>query len=214
LKGSESEIREEMGNIQLHCGQIRNIFKYLYVVKTGGLNMTDRTLYLFDTIDKATVKAVVENIIKINKLDDDIDKREKDYKRLPIEIIINSRGGSIYDGLALINVIEKSKTDVHTYVYGLAASMALLIAVSGHKRFSGRLSTFMYHSVSNNIGGKLDHLKNRLDEMQRLQNIYDQYLLSKTKFGLDQLKNSQDHQHDWFISTDEALELGIIDMII
>jgi ATP-dependent Clp protease protease subunit len=176
--------------------------------------MIDRTLYLFDTIDKTTVKAVIENIIKINKLDDDIDKKEKDFKRFPIEIIINSRGGSIYDGLGLINVIELSKTDVHTYVYGLAASMGLLIAVSGHKRFAGRLSTFMYHSVSNIMGGKLDHLKNRLDEMQRLQNIYDQYLLSKTKLGLDQLKNSQEHQRDWFIGPEQALELGIIDNII
>src|SRR4051794_840996 len=101
---------------------------------TGGLSMNERTLYLFDTIDKNTVKTVVEHIIKINKHDDEIDKREKDFKRLPIELIINSRGGSIYDGLALINVIEKSKTAIHTYVYGLAASMGLLVAVSGHKR--------------------------------------------------------------------------------
>src|SRR5665647_1471525 len=125
--------------------------------------MAERTLYLFDTIDKSSVKGVIENIIKINKADDDIDKKEKDFKRLPIEIIINSRGGSIYDGLGLVNVIEKSKTAIHTHVYGLAASMGLLIAVSGHKRFSGRLSTFMYHSVSSTFGGKLDHLKNRLD---------------------------------------------------
>jgi ATP-dependent Clp protease protease subunit len=176
--------------------------------------MTERTLYLFDTIDKYSVKAIIENILKINKLDDDIDKREKDYKRLPIEIIINSRGGSIYDGLGLINVIDKSNTAVHTYVYGLAASMGLLIAVSGQKRFSGKLSTFMYHSVSNNMGGRLNHLKNRLDEMQRLQIIYDQYLLSKTKFNLEQLKSCQELQRDWFISPEEALELGIIDQII
>lgn len=176
--------------------------------------MAERNLYLFDTIDKSSVKAVVENIIKINKTDDDIDKREKDFKRLPIELIINSRGGSIYDGLGLINVIHRSKTAVHTYVYGLAASMGLLIAVSGHKRFAGNLSTFMYHSVSNHIGGNLEHLKNRLDEVKRLQNIYDQYLLSKTKCELLDLKNIQEHQRDWFIDPRKALELGIIDEIV
>jgi ATP-dependent Clp protease, protease subunit len=176
--------------------------------------MTERTLYLFDTIDKNTVRAVVENIIRINKQDDDIDKKEKDFKRLPIEIIINSRGGSIYDGLGLISVIEKSKTAIHTYVYGLAASMGLLVAVSGHKRFSGRLSTFMYHSVSSTMGGKLDHLKNRLDEIQRLQSIYDQYLLTKTNLGIDQLKSSKEQQRDWFIDPEQALELGVIDEII
>jgi ATP-dependent Clp protease protease subunit len=175
--------------------------------------MTERTLYLFDTIDHNTVKAVVESILKINKYDDELDKKEKDFKRSPIELIINSKGGIVYDGLSLINVIDKSKTAVHTYVYGLAASMSLLIAVSGHKRFSGSLSTFMYHSVSLNMGGHLEYLKNRLDETQRLQNIYDQYLVSKTKFQIDDLKSVQEHQHDWYISAEEALKLGIIDEI-
>jgi ATP-dependent Clp protease protease subunit len=176
--------------------------------------MSDRTLYLFDSIDKASVKSVVESMIKFNKIDDEIDRREKEYKRTPIDLIINSNGGNVYDGLGLINVITNSNTAIHTHVHGLAASMGLLIAVSGHKRFAGRLSTFMYHSVSNHIGGHLEHLKIRLDEVQRLQGIYDQFLLSKTKLRLDDLKNVQEHQRDWFIDPEEALNLGIIDEII
>ncbi|MCR8635185.1 MULTISPECIES: ATP-dependent Clp protease proteolytic subunit [Paenibacillus] len=176
--------------------------------------MNERTLYLFDGINKNSVKAVVENILKINQLDDEKDKREKDYKHVPIDLIINSNGGNVYDGLGLINVIDNSKTPVHTYVYGLAASMSLLVAVSGHKRHLGKLSTLMYHSISNTIGGRLEHLKNRVDEGQRLQNIYDQYLISKSNLRLEDLKSVQEHQRDWFISPEEALELGIIDEII
>ena len=150
----------------------------------------ERTLLLFDAIDKTSVRTIIENIIKMNKFDDECDKKEKDFKRAPIELIINSKGGNVYDGLSLINVIDNSRTSIHTYVYGLAASMGLLIAVSGHKRFSGKLSTYMYHSVSNTIGGKLEHLRNRLDEVQRLQNIYDHYLISKTKLEINKLKKS------------------------
>jgi ATP-dependent Clp protease, protease subunit len=176
--------------------------------------MSERTLYLFDGINKSSVKPIIEQIIKINQIDDEKDKKEKDYKRAPIDLIINSNGGSVYDGLGLINVIDNSKTPVHTYVYGLAASMSLLIAASGHMRFAGKLSTFMYHSVSNHIGGQFEHLKNRLDETQRLQTIYDQYLISKSSFRLEDLKNVQEHQRDWFISPEEALSLGMIDEII
>jgi ATP-dependent Clp protease protease subunit len=176
--------------------------------------MIERTLYLFDAIDKTSVLTVIENIIKINKFDDDNDKKEKEYKRVPIEIIINSKGGSVYDGLGLINVIDNSQTAIHTYVYGLAASMGLLIAVSGHRRFAGRLSTFMYHSVSNTIGGKLEHLKNRLDEVQRLQLVYDEYLLGRTKLEVAQLIHAQEHKRDWFMSPEEALEWGIVDEIV
>ncbi|MEX1028494.1 MAG: ATP-dependent Clp protease proteolytic subunit [Paenibacillaceae bacterium] len=176
--------------------------------------MIERTLYLFDTIEKTSVRTVIENIIKINKHDDDNDMKEKDYKRVPIEIIINSKGGSVYDGLGLINVIDNSRTAIHTYVYGLAASMGLLIAVSGHRRFVGRLSTFMYHSISNTIGGKLEHLKNRIDEVQRLQMVYDEYLLGRTKLELSQLVYAQEHKRDWFLSPEEALEWGIVDEIV
>ncbi|MCY9664577.1 ATP-dependent Clp protease proteolytic subunit [Paenibacillus alginolyticus] len=176
--------------------------------------MSDRTLYLFDGINKSSVKTIVEQIIRINQYDDDRDRKEKDFKRLPIDLIINSNGGSVYDGLGLINVIDNSKTPVHTYVYGLAASMSLLIAVSGHKRYAGRLSTFMYHSVSTHIDGHLEHLKNRVDETQRLQNIYDEYILAKTKLHIDELHRVQEHQRNWYLSPDEALSFGIIDEIV
>lgn len=179
-----------------------------------GVYAIERTLYLFDTIDKTSVRTVIEQIIRINKLDDDNDKKERDYKRIPIEIIINSKGGSVYDGLGLITVIDNSTTAVHTYVYGLAASMGLLIAVSGHRRFAGRLSTFMYHSVSNTIGGKLEHLRNRLDEVQRLQHVYDEYLMGRTKLEIEQLMLVQEHKRDWFMNPEEALALGIVDEIV
>src|SRR5690554_1568085 len=174
-----------------------------------GLYEIERTLYLFDAIDKTSVRTVIEQIIKINKFDEDIDKKEKNYRRTLIEMIINSKGGSVYDGLGLINVIDNSTTAVHTYVYGLAASMGLLIAVSGHRRFAGRLSTFMYHSVSNTIGGKLEHLRNRLDEVQRLQHIYDEYLMRRTKLEIEKLMLVQEHKRDWFINPEDALALGI-----
>ncbi|WNR46280.1 ATP-dependent Clp protease proteolytic subunit [Paenibacillus roseipurpureus] len=176
--------------------------------------MLDRTLYLFDGINKSSVKTIVEQIMKVNQFDEDKDKKEKDFKRVPIDLIINSNGGSVYDGLGLINVIENSKTPVHTYVYGLAASMSLLIAVSGHKRYSGRLSTFMYHSVSTHIDGHLEHLKNRVDETQRLQNMYDEYLLSKTNLQEDELHRVQEHQRNWYMSPEEAMAYGIIDGIV
>ena len=55
--------------------------------------MNDRTLYLFDGINKSSVKMIVEQIMKINQYDDDKDKKEKDFKRVPIDLIINSNGG-------------------------------------------------------------------------------------------------------------------------
>ncbi|MGG1552712.1 ATP-dependent Clp protease proteolytic subunit [Paenibacillus ferrarius] len=176
--------------------------------------MNDRTLYLFDGVHKNSVKPIVEQIIKINLFDEDKDKKEKEYKRMPIDLIINSNGGSVYDGLGLINVMENSKTPLHTYVYGLAASMSLLIAASGHKRYSGRYSTFMYHSVSTHIDGQLANIRNRVEETQRLQEIYDECLLAKTSLQAEDLHRVKEHQRNWYMNPEEALACGIIDGIV
>lgn len=176
--------------------------------------MAKRVLYLFDEVEKNTMKPVIEKIIEYNNEDDEKDKKEKDFKREPIELIINCNGGVMYDGFGLIDVIDKSTTAIHTYVHGLAASMGLLIATSGHKRFSGKNSTFMYHSASGGRWGSLEYLKTRLDEVQRLQDIYDNYLLLKTKMKKEFLLDFQEKSKDYFFSAEQALELGVIDQIV
>ncbi|MNG39111.1 ATP-dependent Clp protease proteolytic subunit [compost metagenome] len=72
----------------------------------------------------------------------------------------------------------------------------------------------MYHSVSTHIDGHLEHLKNRVDETQRLQNIYDECILSKTNLQADELDRVKEHQRNWYLSPEEALTYGIIDSIV
>jgi ATP-dependent Clp protease protease subunit len=173
-----------------------------------------KLIVISSTINKDSAKTVIEEILRINKEDDEKDKKEKDYKREPIELVVNSYGGSVYDGFGIVAVIEKSKTPVHTYVYGYAMSMGLLIAAAGHKRFGSSMATFMYHQISNLSWGKLEDIKQDLDESLRLEVIYDNSLLSKTlmrKVEIDEIKKMK---KDWFISADEALKLKLIDEII
>mgnify|MGYP003350628850 FL=1 len=98
-----------------------------------------RTIILSGEVDDIIVSDIIQNISDVNEYDDDNEESVKDFERKPIKLIINSLGGSIYDGFGLIGVIENSKTPIHTYCYGSAMSMALLILVSGHKRFGHRL---------------------------------------------------------------------------
>ena len=79
----------------------------------------------------------MDSILEINE--DDLEKEGiyKDWERTPIKLFINSYGGSVYDGLALIDVIKNSKTLVHTICVGSCMSMALWIWLSGIKRLVG-----------------------------------------------------------------------------
>jgi ATP-dependent Clp protease protease subunit len=174
-----------------------------------------RTIILCGEVDDNTVYDLMEMICDINEYDDENEDNIRDYERKPIKMIINSFGGSVYDGFALIGVMENSKTPIHTYCYGSAMSMALLILVSGHKRFGHRLATFMYHECLDSPAyDKLATLKENLEETKRIMKVYDDQLLSKTKLKRKQIEDTKKIKLDWYISPEEALSYKVIDQII
>lgn len=174
-----------------------------------------RTLVLSGEVDEDSVSELIQDISDINDFDDEQESNIVDYERTPIKLVVNSMGGSVYDGFALIGVIEKSKTPVHTYCYGSAMSMALLILVSGHQRFGHRLSTYMYHECLDQLPyEKLSTLNENLQETHRIMKVYDDYLISKTGMKRKQLEDSKKVKYDWYLSPEEALQYKIIDEII
>ncbi len=68
-----------------------------------------RNLVLSSSITDTAVRDIIESILDINSADDDLSAELTDYKREPIKLVINSFGGSVYDGFALIAAIEQSK---------------------------------------------------------------------------------------------------------
>ena len=174
-----------------------------------------RTIILCGEVDDNTVYDLMEMICDINEYDDENEDNIRDYERKPIKMIVNSFGGSVYDGFALIGVMENSKTPIHTYCYGSAMSMALLILVSGHKRFGHRLATFMYHECLDSPAyDKLATLKENLEETKRIMKVYDDQLLSKTKLKRKQIEDTKKIKLDWYMSPEEALSYKVIDQII
>jgi ATP-dependent Clp protease protease subunit len=77
-------------------------------------------------IETEIVNDIIHSIYEINE--EDIKKQTAD----PIKLIINSAGGEIYSGLALIDVINTSLTPIHTICHGSAMSMGLIVFVAGH----------------------------------------------------------------------------------
>ena len=125
-------------------------------------------------IESESVNELIQVIYDIN---------EEDAKKTqvePIKLIINSFGGELYSGLALVDVIDNSLTPVYTICHGSAMSMALIVYAAGHHRIASKYATFMYHEASYGSEGKLAHHKQELKETERTDKICDDYLLSKT----------------------------------
>jgi ATP-dependent Clp protease protease subunit len=174
-----------------------------------------RSIILSNDIDNETVEEVMQFIIDVNTYDEDFENQIKDYERKPIKVIINSFGGSIYDGFALVGVIENSMTPIHTYCYGIAMSMALPIFASGHVRFMSKFSTLMYHeALTSHLDMKFSLIKDDMDECNRLMKQYDEYLLSRSSMTQKQLDEVKKSRRDWYFTADEALKLELIEAII
>lgn len=169
-----------------------------------------RTYTLSGEIDENTSKNVIDFISMVN----DIDSTINPPNRKPINIILNSMGGTIYDGFAIIGAIEQSQTPVHITCLGSAMSMALAILASGHYKIGHSLSSYMYHECLDDVSyEKMSVIKENLDEGNRLMEMYDDYILSKTKLTRRKLNKVKKNKFDWYFGADEALEYGLIDEI-
>jgi len=172
-------------------------------------NKIFRTIVLSGEIDESSVKDAIQTISFINEIDNGKDEVE------PIKLIVNSLGGNILDGFALIGVIENSFVPVYTYGYGSIMSMALPILASGDKRFGHHLATFMYHECLDSVPyDKMSIIKENLEETDRLMAMYDEYLISRTSLTQKQLNKVKNKKTDWYFGSDEALSYNIINEVI
>lgn len=166
-----------------------------------------RVLTLGD-INSESVNELIQIIYDIN--DEDIKKITVE----PIKLIINSFGGELYSGLALIDTIDNSQTPVYTICHGSAMSMALIIYAAGHNRYASKNATFMYHEAAYPIEGKVVHHKQELREVERVDTICDDYLLSKTSFTKKILKGVKDRQKEWYFDVELAHKYGLVNEIL
>lgn len=171
----------------------------------------ERDLFISDRISQCTVRDVIKDIFDINRDDDQKGKIYRDWERTPIRLFINSYGGSVYDGLALVDVIKHSKTPVYTICIGSCMSMALWIWLAGEERLVGERSTLMFHDLSVFAVDTTEGIKQELIEMLRLQNLLITEITQKSSITEEMLNDYITRKADWYIPADEAIKLKLAD---
>lgn len=129
-----------------------------------------------------------------------------------IKLHINSFGGSVFAGLAILDTIRRLKSEVHTYIDGAAASAATIISVAGKKRYIGKNSFMLIHQLSTMNYGKFSELEDDMENNRRLmkliKDIYKQY----TKVPMKQIDEIL--KHDLWFDSAKCLELGLVDQVL
>ena len=177
-----------------------------------------RNLYLADQVSQSSMNDLSKAIITINEDDRKLKKiyaaYDLSYNPAPIKLYIDSYGGAVYQCFGLLGIMETSTTPIHTLVTGCAMSCGFMILIHGHKRFAYKHATPLYHQVSTGFRGKLADMEESIEETRRLQNKIEEMTLSKTKISRTKLDKIFKKKVDWYMSADEAINLGVIDEII
>lgn len=172
-----------------------------------GIDVESSTIYMFGDIADGTLYDLVLRIRAVMYM------RPEEKKNDPINIIINSDGGDVYEALGMIDYIQSLNIKVNTICRGRAMSAAALLLCAGTGvRAVSKNSTIMFHEMSSGIYGKSSDMKANVQHMEKLEEILVSIMSDNSnkdeKFWKDKTIK------DYYLSPEEALELGVIDSII
>lgn len=131
----------------------------------------------------------------------------------PINLIFNSPGGNVIDGLALYDYIKElqgSGISINTHSIGMAASMGGVLLQAGAVRTMGANAFLLIHEVSSGASGKMTELEDELEFSKRLQDRLVNILAERSTMTARQIKTRWKRK-DWWLGAAEAMELGFID---
>ena len=168
--------------------------------------LKERIIFLGSPIDDQVANSIVAQLLFLQKED-----LEKD-----ITMYINSPGGEIYSGLAIIDTMNYVKPDISTVAIGTTASFGTIILSAGTKgkRFSLPNSMIHIHQplVSGGITGQASDIAIEATEILRLKDLLTNILSKNTGQTFEQIKADSDR--DKHMTAVDALKYGLIDKII
>lgn len=166
--------------------------------------LKERVIFLGEEVNEQTANIVIAQLLHLAYEDP-----KKDIK-----LYINSPGGSVYDGLAIIDTMNYIEPDVQTIGIGLQASMGAMLLSCGAKgkRYALPNSRIMIHQPSSGTQGKITDQEIALKEGVYLKKVLAEMFAKNT--GQKYEKVVKDMDRDNWMSAKEAMEYGIIDEVI
>lgn len=169
--------------------------------------LKDRIIYLGEDVNATTSSLIVAQMLFLESEDPDKE----------IFFYINSPGGSITDGMAIVDTMNYIKCPVSTVCVGLAASMGAVLLSAGEKgkRFAMPNSEIMIHQPligGGGLQGQATEIKIHADHLVKTREKLNKFLSERTGKPLEQIE--RDTERDNYMTAEEALEYGLIDGIM
>ena len=168
------------------------------------LLLKERIVFLGTPINDQVANLIVAQLLYLNG----------DDPNQPINMYINSPGGSIYAGLAIYDTMQMITAPVATYAVGVTASMGTVLLASGAKgkRYALPNSRIMIHQPSGGVQGKAVDIEIQAREILSLRERLNQIYVDHTGQTLKAVEKAMDR--DNFMNAEEAKAFGLIDHVI
>jgi len=166
--------------------------------------LKDRIIFLGDEVSDVSASLIVAQLLFLESEEPDKD----------ISLYINSPGGSITSGMAIYDTMQYIKCDVRTICVGMAASMGAFLLAGGAKgkRCALPNAEIMIHQPSGGARGQATDIQIQAERILQMKKKLNQILSENT--GKTVKKITEDSERDRFMTSEEALEYGLIDKII
>ena len=169
--------------------------------------LKDRIIFLGEDVNATTASLVVAQLLFLESEDPDKE----------INLYINSPGGSVTDGLAIVDTMNYIKCPVSTTCIGLAASFGAVLLANGEKgkRYATPNAEILIHQPligGHGITGQTTDIKIHAENMIKTRERLNRILSDRTGKPLEQIM--EDTERDHFMTAEEALEYGLIDEIL
>lgn len=166
--------------------------------------MMDRIIFLGTEVNDYTANVIQAQLLYLDSADPGKD----------VSIYINSPGGSVYAGLGIYDTMQYISSDVSTICTGMAASMAAVLLVSGEKgkRFALRHSRVMIHQPMGGAQGQASDIEITAREIKKLKQ--ELYSIIAEHSGQPFERVERDSDRDYWMTSEEAVEYGMIDTML
>jgi ATP-dependent Clp protease protease subunit len=166
--------------------------------------LLDRIIFITGEIEDNMANAICAQLLFLQSQDP-----EK-----PVNVYINSPGGTVTSGLAIYDTMNYIKCPIATYCIGQAASMGAVLLSAGDKgmRYALPNARIMIHQPSGGVMGQATEIEISYKEIQRLKDILNGILAKQTGKKLLEIEKYTDRDH--FMSADDAKKFGLIDKVI
>ena len=166
--------------------------------------LEDRIIFIGGEITNELANTVICELLYLEAKDNTKD----------ISIYINSNGGIIDAGMAIIDTIKYIKCRVRTICVGLCASMAAVILSSGEKgyRYSLPHSRIMIHQPLGGVEGKASDMEIACEEILKAKKMINLIISQNTQKSVEEIE--KDTQKDFYMTASEAKKYGIIDRVL